>query len=123
MWDDISMDFIGGLPRALGYDTIMVVVDRLTKYVHFFSLSHPFTAKEVAGVFVKGVVRLHSFPHFIVFARDKVFISNLWRVLFRLSGTELRMSSAYHPQMDGQIEVVNRSLEDYLRCFCGSKPW
>lgn len=74
--DDVAMDFIGGLPRALRRDTILVVVDCLTKYVHFFSLSHPFTAWEVANVFVKEVVCLHGFPRSIVAERDRVFICN-----------------------------------------------
>ena len=60
-WNEVSMDFIGGLPKAKGYDSIMVVIDRFTKYAHFMALSHPFTAKEVALVFQKEVVRLHGF--------------------------------------------------------------
>ena len=70
------MDFIGGLPKAMGMDTIMVVVDRMTKYAHFCPLAHPYTAKEVAAIFVKEVVRLHGFPGVIVSDRDRVFMSN-----------------------------------------------
>jgi len=69
VWTDISMNFIGGLPKAQGKDTILVVVDRLTQYAHFFALSHPYTAKEVAELFIK-VVRLHEFHASIVSYRD-----------------------------------------------------
>ncbi|KAF9679018.1 hypothetical protein SADUNF_Sadunf07G0096400 [Salix dunnii] len=92
VWSDISMDFIEGLPNSRGKTVIMVVVDRLSKYAHFISLSHPFTAVLVAQVFINHV------------------------------GTELCMSSSYHPQTDGQTEVVNRTLEQYLRCFTGTQP-
>lgn len=82
VWDDVSLDFIRGLPKALGRDTIMVVMDRLTEYVHFFSLSHPLTAHEITNIFVQEVVRLHGFSRSIVSDRDHVFISNFWKELF-----------------------------------------
>ncbi|GKC68033.1 transposon Tf2-12 polyprotein [Tanacetum coccineum] len=122
IWEDISMDFIEGLPPSNGFTTIMVVVDRLSKYAHFVLIRHPFTAATIAKEFMSHIVKLHGIPSTIVSDRDKVFISSFWQALFKLQGTELCLSSSYHPQTDGQTEVVNRTLEQYLRCFAGDRP-
>ncbi|KAL6347245.1 hypothetical protein AAG906_013681 [Vitis piasezkii] len=122
VWDDITMDFIDGLPRSDGKTSIMVVVDRLSKSAHFIAIAHPYTAKTIANKFVEGVVKLHGMPRSIISDRDPVFISNFWQEFLKLSGTKLRMTSAYHPQSDGQTEVVNRCIEQYLRCFVHHKP-
>ena len=116
------MAFIEKLPCSDGFDWLLVVVDRLTKYAHFIPLKHPFTAPIVAVAFVKEAVRLHGFLQTIVSDRDKLFLSHFWTDFFRLQSTSLNHSSAYYPQSDGQTEVVNRSIETYLRYFIGDKP-
>jgi hypothetical protein len=100
------MDFIYGLPSSHGKTSIFVVVDHLTKYAHFCPVSHPYTASTIVQFFVDNIVKLHGVPQSIVSDRDKIFTSNFWKELFRLQGTMLKMSTSYHPQTDGQTEVV-----------------
>jgi transposase InsO family protein len=122
VWADISMDFIDGLPKVHGKSVILTVVDRFSKYAHFIALSHPYSAASVARAFFDGIVRLHGFPTSIVSDRDPVFTSHLWRDLFQLAGVKQRLSTAFHPQTDGQSEVVNRIIVMYLRCVTGDRP-
>lgn len=122
IWTDISLDFIDGLPLSFGKSVILVVVDRLTKAAHFIALAHPYTSSSVAQSFLDNIFKLHGMPRFIVSDRDAVFLSEFWRELFSLQGVALNMSSAYHPQSDGQTEIVNRCVETYLRCMCGDRP-
>jgi hypothetical protein len=121
-WQEVSMDFIEGLPKSNGYSVILVVVDRYTKYAHYLPLKHPFTASQVAKLYLDNVVKLHSLPGSIVSDRDKVFTSHFWQSLFKNMHTKLNMSMAYHPQTDGQTERVNQCLELYLRCSVTASP-
>jgi transposase InsO family protein len=121
-WQVMTMDFIFGLPVSHKYNCIMVVVDKFSRYAHFLALAHPFTSLTVAKLYLSAIYKLHGLPSSIVSDRDPIFTSKLWQELFRLAGTKLCMSSAYHPQSDGQTERVNQCLEAYLRCFVHSCP-
>uniref|UniRef100_A0A8I6WK04 Uncharacterized protein n=1 Tax=Hordeum vulgare subsp. vulgare TaxID=112509 RepID=A0A8I6WK04_HORVV len=114
VWADISLDFIEGLPKVGGKSVILTVVDRFSKYAHFIAMGHPYTAASVARAFFDGIVRLHGFLSSIVTDRDPVFTGHVWQDLFRLAGVKLRMSTAFHPQTDGQSEVVNKVISMYL---------
>jgi len=117
IWTEVSMDFIMSLPKSRNKSIIMLVVDRLTKYAHFFTLLHPFTPTLVAQSVMDQIFKLHGMPTSIMSDRDPIFTSNFWQELFRLQGTKLQLSTFYHPQTDGQTEVVNKCLETYLICF------
>lgn len=121
-WRDIAMDFITGLPKSKGFEVIWVVIDRFSRYGHFVALSHPISAKSLAQVFFEQIYRLHGLPSTIVSDRDSIFLSEFWQTLFKIAGTRLNMSSAYHPQSDGSTERVNQCLEQYLRSMTNHNP-
>ncbi|WVZ79457.1 hypothetical protein U9M48_027033 [Paspalum notatum var. saurae] len=121
-WTVVSMDFIEGLPSSNRFNAILVVVDKFIKYAHFIPLAHPFTALQVAQLYMQHVYKLHGLPQSIISDRDRIFTSNVWQELFRLTDTQLLMSSSYHPQTDGQTERLNQCLEAFLRCAVHSCP-
>jgi hypothetical protein len=101
------MDFIEGLPLSDGANSILVIVDRLTKYAHFLPLKHPYTAVSVTKLFVDNIFKLHGVPLKIILDRDKIFTSHFWKDMLKAIGTNLNYSTAYHPQIDAQSERVN----------------
>ncbi|KAA0066274.1 pol protein [Cucumis melo var. makuwa] len=124
-WENVSMDFITGLPRTLrGFTVIWVVVDRLTKSVHFVQGKSTYTASKWAQLYMSEIVRLHGVPVSIVSDRDARFTFKFWKGLQTAMGTRLDFITAFHPQTDGQTERLNQVLEDMLRAcaleFLGS---
>nr|GEW51010.1 reverse transcriptase [Tanacetum cinerariifolium] len=104
------------------HSAIWLIVDRLTKFAHFIALPPHYTAASLATLFLNNIYRLHGLPKTILSDRDPIFLSRFWKELFGKIGTKLLHSSAYHPQTDGQTEVVNRCLESCLRCFVCDEP-
>ena len=105
------MDFITGLPKVQGKDCINVVVNRLTKFAHFYAIPTEYNAVQVAKLFFREVFRLHGLPKNIVSERDSRFIGTFWREFFWLVGTKLTPSTIYHAQTYGQTEIVNKWIK------------
>jgi hypothetical protein len=115
-WDDISMDFIVGLPlTARKKDSIWVIVDRLTKTAHFIAIHTTYLVQQYAELYMDQIVRLQGIPKTIVSDRRTQFVARFWEQLHEFLGTKLIRSSSYHPQTDGQTERINQNFEDMLR--------
>ena len=116
-WTHITADFITKLPLAQGYDAILVVCDRLTKMVHFVPATEKTLAEGLARLFRDHVWKLHGLPESIISDRGAQFAENLMKELNQILGIETKLSTAFHPQTDGQMERTNQELEQYLRMF------
>jgi hypothetical protein len=116
-WSSISMDFITGLPVSDGHNAILVVVDRFSKMSHFIPCFDTITAKELSLLFLQHVFRLHGLPKDIVSDRGPVFTSKFWQELLKQFNVKSNLSTAFHPQTDGQTERINSVLEQYLRIY------
>ena len=112
------MDFIVGLPKSQGYTKIWVIVARFSKMAHFIPLKSEEHIKELALIFLKEIWRLHGLPATIISDRDTRFTSKFWMSLMQLLQVKLNVSTAFHPETDGQTERVNQTLEQYLRSYC-----
>ncbi|KAL0311786.1 UNVERIFIED_CONTAM: Transposon Tf2-11 polyprotein [Sesamum radiatum] len=117
-WESVSMDYISGLPKVGDLGSIIVVVDRLSKYATFIAAPKHVTAEGTAHLFFKHIVKYWGLLKDIVSDRDSRFTGVFWTELFKILGSKLSMSSSYHPQSDGQTERFNSMLEEYLRHFC-----
>jgi transposase InsO family protein len=122
-WTDISMDFVTGLPPSrdpatgLTYDSILVIVDRFTKYALMIPFRRDYTAVQLAHVLKDRLIRDHGIPKTIISDRDKLFTSNYWATLMAEIGIKRKLSTAYHPQTDGQTERTNRTMKTYLKIY------
>jgi hypothetical protein len=115
-WDDISMDFIVGLPlTARKKDSIWVIVGRLTKTAHFITVHTTYSVQDYAELYIDQIVCLHEIPKTISSNRGTQFVARFWEQLHESLGTKLIRSSSYHPQTDGQTERVHQIVEDMLR--------
>ncbi|GJT66254.1 transposon ty3-G gag-pol polyprotein [Tanacetum coccineum] len=115
IWTSISMDFIKGLPKSQGKDVILVVVDRLSKYSHFMALSHPFTASQVAQLFLNNIYKLHELPENIVLDRDTIFVSSFWKELFKLFQVyDRRATKAIVAILDRRMAKKGNEVEVYV---------
>ncbi|GJP78818.1 hypothetical protein CLOP_g9086 [Closterium sp. NIES-67] len=118
-WQQVTMDFVTGLPAGpSGNDAILVVVDRLTKMAHFAACKTTITAEQTAKLFLTNIVRLYSIPSAIISDRDPRFTSNFWTKTWQQYGTRLHLPTAYHPQSDGQTGRTNQTMEQLIRTTC-----
>ena len=117
------MDFIIGLPKNFKHhDSIMVEVDKICKETQFILVKSTCKTVNIVDIFMKEIFRLHGIQKVIILDRDVKFRGNFWKALFKGLGTQLNFNTAYHPQMDGQMERVNLILEDMLGMYVMDKP-
>ena len=115
-WENVTMDFVTHLPQTpQRHDAVWVIVDRLTKSAYFLVVRMTFILEEFCRLYIREIVRLHEVPVFIVSDRDLRFMAHFWKSFQKAMGTRLTLSSAFHPQTDGQSERTIQILEDMLR--------
>jgi len=111
------MDFITDIPKSEGDDAILIVIDRLTKMAHFLPCTKEMDARQFSQLFMREIFRLHGMPKDIITDQGSIFTSDLWKETRKQLGIERRLSTAFHPQTDGQTERTNSTLEQYLRAY------
>jgi len=116
-WKSISIDFISDLQKSEGDDTILIVIDRLTKMAHFLPCTKEINARQFSQLLVWEIFQLHRLPKDIIKDRGSIFTSDLWKETTKQLGIERKFSTAFHPQTDGQTERTNSTLEQYLRAY------
>ena len=116
-WQHLTMDFVTGLPEDSGFNTILMIVDRLTKMRHLIPCSDTCMAKDLAQLYIAHIFRYHGLPTSIVSDRGPQFIADFWKAFCELLDIDARLSTAYHPQSDGQSERMNTIMEQYLRAY------
>jgi hypothetical protein len=121
-WEVVTIDFITKLPRIVKqHDSIMVVVDKLTKAAHFIPIKLTHKATNIEDIYMREIAKLHGVPRTIVLNRDPKFTSNFWMGLFKGFGTNLNFSTTYHPESDGKTERLNQVIEDMLMMYVMDK--
>jgi hypothetical protein len=122
-WEVVTIDFITKLPRTMKqHDSIMVVVDKLTKTTHFIPVKTTHKPTNIVDIYMKEVARIHGIPKEIVSDRDPKFTSNCWKCFFKGFGTNLNISTTYHPESDGKTKRTNMIIEDMLRMHVMDQP-
>jgi hypothetical protein len=122
-WASVALDFITKLPKSkdpltgVEYDSILVTNDRLTKYTYLEPYLEASNAEALAYTFIRTIIARHGVPEELISDRDKLFTSQFWKSLMDQLGVEHKLSTAYHPQTDGQTERTNQTIEQYLRCY------
>ena len=124
-WQSIGMDFMGPLPKLNNFDYLLVIIDQLTSQVQLVPTTTTVTAKGIAWLILKEVVRLHGIPESIVSDRDTKFTSIFWKEIHKLMGSKLLMSTVFHPQTDGAMEQANKSITQILQTVIANnqKDW
>ena len=118
IWEIITMDFITDLPTSKGYDSLLVVVDRLSKTTILAPCNKTITAEETSQLYIEYVWKRTGLPKKVISDRGPQFVSKVMREIWKKLGVKSALSMAFHPQTDGETERVNQELEQYLRVFC-----